>query len=290
MTATVSRTALLATASSPEVLARNPAWIATGGVRGARDAVETTFVSPVLKGAVWFHEDNGLARLVAMDPRTVVEQLQRSANAVLRAQRRPEIRVDATWGPATREALRALAEARAFPNATTPVRTGDDVLAVSLLEWALLAAFHGGRGQVVLPRRMELPSFTAAQRVASSPVGHADAVTVLENGQRVALAAAPIPVPTPDALLASAVTPLAPATPPAVVTPAPPTPVPATPVVATASTFGSARGLVIAGGIGAAVYVAYVVARELRAPSPSHGSRHFPRRRLVAARTREASR
>jgi len=280
MTATVTRSDLLAAASSPEVLARNPAWLATGGVRGARDAVETTFVAPVLKGAVWFHEDGGTARMIAMDPRTVVEQLQRSANAVLRAARRPEIRVDATWGPATREALRALAEARAFPNAAAPIRTGDDVLAVSLLEWALLAAFHGGRGQVVLPRRMELPSFTSAQRVASSPTGHADAVTILQNGQRVALAAAPVPVPTPDAILASAVTPIAPA-PPAPVTPAaPPTP----PVVATASAFGSARAVVIAGGIGAAVYVAYVVARELRHPSPSRPPRTFKGRRLVAPR------
>lgn len=280
MTATVTRSDLLAAASSPEVLARNPAWLATGGVRGARDAVETTFVAPVLKGAVWFHEDGGTARMIAMDPRTVVEQLQRSANAVLRAARRPEIRVDATWGPATREALRALAEARAFSDAQTPIRVPEDVLAVSLLEWALLAAFHGGRGQVVLPRRMELPSFTSAQRVASSPTGHADAVTILQGGQRVALAAAPVPVPTPDAILASAVTPIAPA-PPAPVTPAaPPTP----PVVATASAFGSARAVVIAGGIGAAVYVAYVVARELRHPSPSRPPRAFKGRRLVAPR------
>jgi len=177
MAATMTRAALLAAAEAAR--SRNPAWIATGGASGSADAAETTFVRPVQRGAVWIHEDGGNATLVMRDPRDVVEQIQRAANAVLRARGHATIREDATWGPRTRDAMRELVGALDGPRTVA----GDAMPAAPLIESALLAAFHGGRGQVVLPRRVELPAFTTGQEVARMPAGHADALALAEGGR-----------------------------------------------------------------------------------------------------------
>lgn len=271
MAATLDRAALLAAAT--DARAQNPAWVATGGLSGAADATETTFVRPVVRGAVWVHENDGTARLVAMDPYDVVVQLQRAANVVLRERRERTIREDGIYGPETRRGLEALVASRVFGGSALP----SNALPIALLEWALLAAYHGGAGQVVIPRRAEIPTFGAAQRLDPSPTGHTDAVVLIDRGTRV--------LPTPAAPPRPAD-----ATPPAPV-PIPPTPeVPALPTPplalppATASALGVGRTAVIAGGFAALGYVVFVAARELRAKP----SRRVKRRLSVPHRNRRA--
>jgi len=301
MAATMTRAALLAAAEAAR--SRNPAWIATGGASGSADAAETTFVRPVQRGAVWIHEDGGNATLVMRDPRDVVEQIQRAANAVLRARGHATIREDATWGPRTRDAMRELVGALDGPRTVA----GDAMPAAPLIESALLAAFHGGRGQVVLPRRVELPAFTTGQEVARMPAGHADALALAEGGRVLppppAPPVPPPPPPVPPApaicnprLVLAALPPgktaeawatmddsarlaawrsFAAANPGASIPGCPPgarvedvvlPPSPAPPA-AQANAWGTARAVVIAGGFAALGYVTYVVARELRSPS-----------------------
>lgn len=317
MAATMTRAALLAAAEAAR--SRNPAWIATGGASGSADAAETTFVRPVQRGAVWIHEDGGNATLVMRDPRDVVEQIQRAANAVLRARGHATIREDATWGPRTRDAMRELVGALDGPRTVA----GDAMPAAPLIESALLAAFHGGRGQVVLPRRVELPAFTTGQEVARMPAGHADALALAEGGRVLppppAPPVPPPPPPVPPApaicnprLVLAALPPgktaeawatmddsarlaawrsFAAANPGASIPGCPPgarvedvvlPPSPAPPA-AQANAWGTARAVVIAGGFAALGYVTYVVARELRSPS-GRGPRRVTRRLSVPPR------
>lgn len=313
----MTRAALLALAD--QVRPVNPAWIATGGPTGNVDAVETTFVRPVQRGAVWLYEHDGNAQLVTRDPRDVVEQIQRAANSVLRARGRSTIREDATWGPSTRAAMRELVGALDGPRTVA----GEAIPATPLMEGAILAAYYGGRGQVVLPRRVELPAFTTGQEVARMPAGHADTLALAEGGRVLPTPAAPAaPPPPPPApaicnpqLVLSALPPgktaeawatmgdaarlaawrsfaaanpgaTIPGCPPGarvedVVLPAPP--VPDAPPVAQANAWGTTRAVVIAGGFVALGYVTYVVARELRSPS-GRGPRRVTRRLSVPPR------
>lgn len=160
-------------AAGARALIRNPAWVATGGPRGTRGAVEATFLRPVTRGVVWYHEDGGVARMVSADPRLVVEQLQRSANEASQAAGGPGVRVDWVYGPETRAGLIRLA------NRVAP--TNEQTLMLTTLERALTAAFHEGRGQVVLPALVELPTF-GNDRIALSPNGHMNAVLIAQNG------------------------------------------------------------------------------------------------------------
>lgn len=197
-------------AAGARALIRNPAWAATGGPRGTRDAVESTFLRPVTRGVVWYHEDGGLARMVSADPRLVIEQLQRSANEASQAAGGPGVRVDWVYGPETRAGLIFLA------NRVAP--TNEQTLALTTLERALTAAFHEGRGQVVLPALVELPTF-GNNRVAASPDGHMNSMLIAQNGVATESAAADLPVPR---TATGAVPAVAPATPSPVVTPAAP--------------------------------------------------------------------
>jgi hypothetical protein len=299
---------------------RNPAWIATGGLAGSAGAVETTFVRPVQLGAVWVHDLDGNAQLVARDPRDVVEQIQRAANSVLRARGRATIREDGTWGPRTRDAMRELVGALDGPRTVA----AEGMPNAALVEGAILAAFYGGRGQVVLPRRVELPAFTTGQEVARMPAGHADSIPLAEGGRALPPPPAPpspppAPVPAPPApaicnpqLVLAALPPgktaeawatmgdsarlaawrsFAAANPGAAIPGCPPgarvedvvLPTPPAPPVSTASAWGSARAVVIASGVAAFGYVAYVVVRELRSPSPPP-SRRVARRLSVPRR------
>ena len=197
-------------AAGARALIRNPAWAATGGPRGTRDAVESTFLRPVPRGVVWYHEDGGLARMVSADPRLVIEQLQRSANEASQAAGGPGVRVDWVYGPETRAGLLLLA------NRVAP--TNEQTLALTTLERALTAAFHEGRGQVVLPALVELPTF-GNNRVAAPPDGHMNSMLIAQNGVATESAAADLPVPR---TATGAVPAVAPATPSPVVTPAAP--------------------------------------------------------------------
>jgi len=205
-------------AAGARALVRNPAWAATGGPRGTRGAVESTFLRPVLRGAVWYHEDGGMARMVSADPRLVIEQLQRSANEASQAAGGPGVRVDWVYGPETRAGLILLA------NRVAP--TNEQTLALTTLERALTAAFHEGRGQVVLPALVELPTF-GNNRVAASPDGHLNSVLIAQNGVPTESVPADQSVPR---TATGAIPSVAPAAPPPAPTPA----VPATPVAPSA--------------------------------------------------------
>lgn len=171
MATQMTRDALLA--AGARALPRNPAWAATGGPRGTRGAVESSFLRPVTRGVVWYHEDGGTARMVSADPRLVVEHLQRSANAASQAANGPGVRVDWVYGPETRAGLILLA------NRVAP--TNEQTLPLTTLERAITAAFHDGRGQVVLPALVELPTY-ANNRIAPLPNGHMNEVLIAQNG------------------------------------------------------------------------------------------------------------
>lgn len=171
MASQMTRDAILA--AGARALIRNPAWVATGGPRGTRGAVESTFLRPVTRGVVWYHEDSGVARMVSADPRLVIEQLQRSANEASQAAGGPGVRVDWVYGPETRAGLIRLA------NRVAP--TNEQTLMLTTLERALTAAFHEGRGQVVLPALVELPTF-GNDRIALSPNGHMNAMLIAQGG------------------------------------------------------------------------------------------------------------
>jgi len=160
-------------AAGARALIRNPAWVATGGPRGTRGAVESTFLRPAIRGVVWYHEDGGVARMVSADPRLVIEQLQRSASEASQAAGGPGVRVDWVYGPETRAGLIRLA------NRVAP--TNEQTLMLTTLERALNAAFHEGRGQVVLPALVELPTF-GNDRIALSPNGNMNAVLIAQGG------------------------------------------------------------------------------------------------------------
>jgi hypothetical protein len=171
MAATMTSAQLQAAAS--RALSRNPAWVGTRGPQGARGAVQSTFVQPVARGAVWIHENNGVAYLYGADPRLVVEHLQRTANRASERAGGRGVAVDGKWGPETRAGLLAL--------------TGDPdaVLSKTLMEDALRAAFHGGAGIVVIPLPAQLPAFTTVQAVTPMPNGNLSRILVAQSGTAV---------------------------------------------------------------------------------------------------------
>jgi hypothetical protein len=314
MAATLDRAAILALAAP--FLTRTPAWITTRGPEGDVGAVQSTFVAPVLRGAVWLHESDGTVRLVTQDPYDVILSLQRAANVTLRREGQRPIAEDGVWGPETRRGLVALAAYDVFNGGPW---YGPTAPTIALLEWALKAAVHNRDGIVVIPRSVELPALDRAQRVARDPAGHLRVELVAENGRAI-----PPPAPTPAAppvcnpqLVLSAVPPGTDATrwaslddaarlatwrsyaqahPDAAIPGCPPgaslasvplpfTP-PAPPTPSTAS-LTPGRAAALAMGVAGIAYVAHVVVRELRNPTPPPmASRRFPHRRLVPQRSR----
>jgi hypothetical protein len=313
MAATLDRGAILALAAP--FLTRTPAWITTRGPEGDVGAVQSTFVAPVLRGAAWLHESGGTVRLVTQDPYDVILALQRAANVTLRREGQRPIAEDGVWGPETRRGLVALAAYDVFNGGPW---YGPTAPTIALLEWALKAAVHNRDGIVVIPRSVELPALDRAQRVARDPVGHLRVETVAENGraipppstapaicnpQLVLLAVPPgtdaarwasldeaarlaawrsyaqahpdavIPGCPPGASLASVPLPFAPSTTP-----------PSAPAVASLTT---GRAAALAMGLAGLAYVAHVVVRELRHPTPPpFAPRRVPHRRLVPQRSR----
>lgn len=287
-------------AASAAALAQSPAWIATGGPQGRIDAVQSTFLAPVVRGAAWLHERDGTIRLIAMDPHDVVVQVQRAANAALRARGERPIREDAIWGPETRRGMIALARWRG-------TAVSDAIINVALLELALAGTFHAPGGVVVIPRSAEAPSLDRAQRVASTPSGHSDARVVAPAASaprapvcepRLVLASLPPGADAArwaqmdDAARLAAWRAWSDAHPDASVPGCPPGASVASIVVAdvppTAGTMGLTSGRVaaLAVGIAGLAFVAHVAARELRRPTPPPTRRFGRAGRLVPRRAK----
>lgn len=203
-------------AAGARALIRNPAWVGTGGPRGTRGAVESTFLRPVTRGVVWYHEDGGVARMMSADPRLVIEQLQRAANEASQAAGGPGVRLDWVYGPETRAGLIRLA------NRVGP--TNEQTLVLTTLERALNAAFHEGRGQVVLPALVELPTF-GNDRIALSPNGHMNSILIAQGGLPVDGTPADQPVQRTETGAVPSVAPPPPAAPPLAPAPTPSAPV-----------------------------------------------------------------
>jgi hypothetical protein len=312
MAATLDRAAILALAAP--FLPRTPAWITTRGPEGDVGAVQSTFVAPVLRGAAWLHESGGTVRLVTQDPYDVILALQRAANVTLRREGQRPIAEDGVWGPETRRGLVALAAYDVFNGGPW---YGPTAPTIALLEWALKAAMHNRDGIVVIPRSVELPALDRAQRVARDPVGHLRIELVAENGRAI-----PPPTTSPaicnPQLVLSAIPPgtdaarwasldeaarlaawrsYAQAHPDAVIPGCPPgaslasVPLPfapsTTPPAPAVASLTTGRAAALAMGLAGLAYVAHVVVRELRHPTPPpFAPRRVPHRRLVPQRSR----